>query len=116
MKRRLPLKIWCWAGLGTLLWFSGCAQRPAADPDPDGPVFPQPAPGEFSVMTFNLNQYALVDRDDFPETLEPKPREEADILIDIIRGVAPDILAVQEMGDPAASPNWHARQAPGIWP
>lgn len=61
---------------------------------------PRPAKGEFSVMTFNLNQYARIDRDGSAETLEPKPREETEALIETIRQVSPDILAVQEMGDP----------------
>ncbi|HAL92406.1 MAG TPA: hypothetical protein DCM68_05210, partial [Verrucomicrobia bacterium] len=51
---------------------------------------------------FNLNQYALVDRDGTSATLEPKPREEAEAIIGVIQQVSPDILAVQEMGDPAA--------------
>ena len=82
---------------------TGCARRPAAPPAAaPASAYPRPAEGEFSVMSFNLNQYALVDRDGSADTLEPKPREEAEAIIDVIRQVAPDILAVQEMGDPAA--------------
>ena len=65
-------------------------------------TYPRPAPGEFSVMTFNLNQYALMDRDGNADTLEPKPRDEADAIIATIKDVSPDILAVEEMGDPSA--------------
>ena len=65
-------------------------------------AFPRPAEGEFSVMTFNLNQYALLDRDGDADTLEPKPPEEAGAIVEVIRQVSPDILAVEEMGDPAA--------------
>jgi endonuclease/exonuclease/phosphatase family metal-dependent hydrolase len=93
--------------LGTGLWNCGCSRSestpaPGASPAPEAAPFPRPAEGEFSVMTFNLNQYALIDRDGTAETLEPKPPEEAAAIIDVIRQVSPDILAVQEMGDPAA--------------
>ena len=88
------------AGAGCL---AGCLPgRDTAGPVPPPAPYPRPAEGEFSVMTFNLNRYALVDRDGNPDTLEPKPREEADAIIEVIREVSPDILAVQEMGDPAA--------------
>ncbi len=63
--------------------------------------FPVPAENEFTVMTFNLNQYVLFDRDRDPETLEPKPADEIAAVIDVIRQVSPDILNVQEIGDPA---------------
>ena len=65
-------------------------------------AFPRPAENEFSVMTFNLHQYALTVREDAADTLAPKPREEAAAIIDAIRQISPDILAVQEMGDPLA--------------
>ncbi|MDR0993297.1 MAG: endonuclease/exonuclease/phosphatase family protein [Verrucomicrobiota bacterium] len=64
------------------------------------PSIPQTAEGEFSVMTFNLYQYLLFDRDRNPATLEPKPQEEVDAVVEAIRRVSPDILAVQEIGDP----------------
>jgi len=65
-------------------------------------AIPRPAAGEFSVMTFNLNQYTLNDGDEARDSLEPTARPETDALIDIITEAAPDILAVQEMGNPAA--------------
>ncbi len=82
----------------------GCSRFQAETPAPAAPesAFPRPAEGEFSVMTFNLNQYALLDRDGTADTLEPKPPEEAGAIIAAIREVSPDVLAVQEMGDPAA--------------
>ncbi len=88
--------------LGLGLWAGGCGPSGASQPRPAESVFPRPAAGEFSVMTFNVNQYALVDRDGQADTLEPKPPAEAADLVDVIRQVAPDVLAVQEMGDPAA--------------
>ena len=83
---------------------SGCSLFQSETPAVAVPesAYPRPAEGEFSVMTFNLNQYALLDRDGDADTLEPKPPEEAGAIIEVIRQVSPDVLAVQEMGDPAA--------------
>lgn len=86
---------------------------PAPEPGADGllphtrdPASPYadkyPAPGEFSVMTFNVHQYGLSDRDGDPATLEPKPLDAASAVVEIIRQCAPDILVVQEMGGPDA--------------
>lgn len=63
--------------------------------------YPKPDTNQFSVMTFNLNHYSLIDRED-SGILQPKPKLEAASIIEVIRAVAPDILLVQEMGDPAA--------------
>lgn len=104
MKTPAPLAFVHLAFVGAvLLSWTGCAPCPSASPAaPAASAERRPAEGEFSVMTFNLNQYALVDRDGTADTLEPKPREEADAIIQAIRQAAPDILAVQEMGAPAA--------------
>lgn len=102
MKKLALLALAGLALAGFALAGAGCSADPSAASAPPAPAFPRPAEGEFSVMSFNLNQYALVDRDGSSDTLEPKPPEEAAAIIDIIRQVAPDILAVQEMGDPAA--------------
>jgi len=89
--------------LGAGLWLAGCSPAgPGAADNAAAPGFPRPASNEFSVMTFNVNQYALLDRDGDPATLQPKPRAESDSIIEVIRQTAPDVLAVQEMGDPAA--------------
>ena len=89
--------------LGAAGW-TGCSRFQSEAPPLAAPesAFPRPAEGEFSVMTFNLNQYALLDRDGDADTLEPKPPAEAGAIVEVIRQVSPDILAVQEMGDPAA--------------
>ena len=103
MNKLAPLAFIRLAFVGATLMGAGCSSCPSALPAAaQAPAFPRPAEGEFSVMTFNLNQYALVDRDGDADTLEPKPREETDAIIEVIRQAAPDILAVQEMGDPAA--------------
>ena len=88
------------------LWNSGCApcdNLSADKPSPAGtPPLPRTANGEFSVMTFNLHLYTLINRDGDTDTLEPKPRKEAKAIIETIRRASPDILAVQEMGGPEA--------------
>lgn len=81
---------------------STCAPAPAVAESAAPAGFPRAVAGEYSVMTFNLHQYALLDRDGNSDTLEPKPREETEAIINAIQEAAPDILAVQEMGDPAA--------------
>jgi endonuclease/exonuclease/phosphatase family metal-dependent hydrolase len=55
----------------------------------------------FSVMTYNLHQYALVDRDGGGKPDDPKPENERRAAITLITKERPDVLAVQEMGDAA---------------
>ena len=98
------------AALG--LWTCGCSRfesNTSISAPSNANGFPRPAKGEFSVMTFNVHQYSLVSPDEKADTLDPKPREEADALIEIIRQASPDILAVQEMGDPAAWDDFKSR-------
>lgn len=88
------------AGIGCAT--GGCSALGPSGASTDGATpeaFPRPAADEFSVMTFNLHRYVLQDRDD---GTAPGPRQEADALIEVIRQAAPHVLAVQEMGDPAA--------------
>ncbi len=73
-----------WALLGILL-FSGCEKR--SEPD------------TFSVMTYNLRQYALMDRDGDGEADDPKPQQECEAVVKIIADERPGVLLVQEMGD-----------------
>ena len=112
MKKTLPTvgSFGLLIGLGLLACgcsrFDGNTSSPSASKATE---FPRPAPGEFSVMTFNVHQYALVSPDKNSDTLDPKPREETEALIETIRQVSPDILAVQEMGDPAAWEDFKSR-------
>ena len=112
MKKTLPTvgSFGLLIGLGLLACgcsrFEGNTSSPSASKATE---FPRPAPGEFSVMTFNVHQYALVSPDKNSDTLDPKPREETEALIETIRQVSPDILAVQEMGDPAAWEDFKSR-------
>lgn len=80
-----------------------CGSSCGTAPTPAAPAsLPRPDKGEFTVMTFNLHQYALAAPDGAADSLAAKPPEEAAAIIDAIRQVSPDILAVQEMGDPRA--------------
>jgi endonuclease/exonuclease/phosphatase family metal-dependent hydrolase len=71
-------------------WFalSGCERRPES-------------PASFSVMTYNLHQYARMDRDDDGVPDDPKPDNERRAALLLIVRENPDVLSVQEMGDAA---------------
>lgn len=71
-----------------LLFFlaAGCGRLPEAD-------------STFSVMTYNVHQYALLDRDGGGESNDPKPQDECDAVVGLIVSAHPDVLLVQEMGD-----------------
>lgn len=90
--------------IGTALGGIGCRPCDSAGDriSPASETVPpsRPDKGEFSVMTFNLNGYELVDQEG--DTLTRSPRKETAALITAIRQASPDILAVQEMGDPSA--------------
>jgi len=89
--------------LGTVFGGMGCSPCDSTGSAPSAcGGFSRPAEGEFSVMTFNLNDYSLVGGDEAHDTLQPAARNETAALIRIITDAAPDILAVQEMGNPAS--------------
>ncbi|WP_372796153.1 endonuclease/exonuclease/phosphatase family protein [Pontiella sp.] len=54
---------------------------------------------EFTVMTYNLKQFALMDRDRDGKKDNPKPDAECRAIAQILGEVHPDVLAVQEIGD-----------------
>jgi endonuclease/exonuclease/phosphatase family metal-dependent hydrolase len=56
----------------------------------------------FSVMTYNLRRYALMDRDGDGVPDDPKPENERRAVIRLIAAQQPDVLTVQEMGNAAA--------------
>ena len=58
-----------------------------------------PQTGTFSVMTYNLHQYALMDRDGGGALDDPKPENERRAVVRLIAKENPDVLSVQEMGD-----------------
>lgn len=60
-----------------------------------------PQADNFSVMTYNLHQYALTDRDDGGEPDNPKPENARRAAVRLIAKEHPDVLAVQEMGGAA---------------
>lgn len=56
-------------------------------------------PGTFKVMTYNVKQYALMDRDGDGDSSDPKPKIERDAVIQVILDEKPDVLLIEEMGD-----------------
>ena len=63
---------------------------------------------EFSVMTYNLHNFRLDDRDNDGKEDDPKPDTECRAIARIIAQANPDILAIQEIG---STPFLHAFQA-----
>jgi endonuclease/exonuclease/phosphatase family metal-dependent hydrolase len=57
-----------------------------------------PQADTFSVMTYNLHQYTLTDRDGGGEPNDPKPENARRAAVSLIAKEHPDVLAVQEMG------------------
>lgn len=81
-------------GLIALAFIAGCAGR-----EERSPAYPPlPGRGEFSVMIFNLDRFAMADRNGNGQPDNFKPRNEIEAVVDIIRQARPDILAVQEIG------------------
>ena len=52
-------------------------------------------------MSYNLCRYSLADRDGDGQKNDPKPAAERDAVLELIAGVRPDVLAVQEIGSPS---------------
>ena len=65
------------------------------------PLSGRPETDAFSVMTYNLSQYALTDRDGGGEPNDPKPEKERRAVTALITRERPDVLTVQEMGGAA---------------
>jgi len=65
------------------------------------PLICWPQADTFSVMTYNLHQYALTDRDDGDEPNDPKPENARRAAVLLIAKEHPDVLTVQEMGGAA---------------
>jgi endonuclease/exonuclease/phosphatase family metal-dependent hydrolase len=98
---------WLVSGLAALLFLqAGC--RPHTPPAPAAPADAHAGLAvdytledhEFSVMTYNLLRYMRDDRDRDGQRDDPKPLEEREAVLDLIVSASPDVLAVQEMGDP----------------
>ncbi len=54
----------------------------------------------FSLMTYNLYHYGLIDRDRDGQWDDPKPELEKKQILDTLAKTSPDVLAVQEIGNP----------------
>ncbi len=76
----------------------GCNKEQSAEKEPSSTALTLDE-DEFSVMTYNLYQYNLMDRDKDGQKDDLKPEAERQAVVDLIAKVSPDILAVQEMGD-----------------
>lgn len=74
------------------------ACRPA--PDAGEPAF-RTDPGEISVLSYFLDDYALADRTGSGQANDPKPLAERRAVADLVRRVNPDLLVVQDLGGPA---------------
>lgn len=83
--------------LAVLMALAGCAREAVP------PGYPPPAgPGEFSVMTYNLDRFGLADRDGDGQEDDFKPEAEIRAVVTIIRQSRPTILALQDVGDDQA--------------
>ncbi len=87
------------AGLLLVMVLAGFSCRPS------GPASPKSRSAglnkdEFSVMTYNLSRYGLADRDEDGQKIEPKPAAEREAIVGIIADANPDVLAVEEIGNP----------------
>lgn len=82
--------------LSTALSFTGCRPRDSTPPASAAPY--ACAPGEFSVMTFNLGRYSLADRDGDGQKNDAKPEAERQAVIGLIADARPDVLTVVEIG------------------
>jgi endonuclease/exonuclease/phosphatase family metal-dependent hydrolase len=93
-RRFIPLPLW--------LLFISCLLMSCGREGGKSPSFlPVPAADEFSVMTYNLGAYGLDDRDGDGQKSEPKPASERGAVIALVAEARPDVLAVQEIGNPA---------------
>ncbi len=85
-----------------------CPRRPAADRCRAGLVrawlfVAGVAAPALTLATYNVENYTVADRmvDGVFRPAYPKPEKERAGLVRVIQGIAPDVLAVQEMGGPA---------------
>jgi endonuclease/exonuclease/phosphatase family metal-dependent hydrolase len=93
--RLLPTRIGARCAILSVSLLAGCGAPPPSASDPWAP-----STNEFSVMSYNLHQYTLMDRDGDGQKNDPKPIEEREAVTALIVARSPDILAVQEIGYP----------------
>ncbi len=88
------------------IWLLLCGTMILVSCQPNGSTESQSVPffpsDQISVMSFDLNRYGMDDRDGDGQKNNPKPQAEQQAVVKLISKVNPDILAVQEIGDPAA--------------
>ena len=91
-------RLFAFAGvLALALIAASCGRAPAPPPDLDSNALME---DEFSVMTYNLHLYGPADRDGTGQLIT-KPDIERDAVVAIIARARPDVLAVQEIGNPS---------------
>lgn len=91
------------AGLAAGL--AGC--RPAPGPSSAEPAVERRS-GDISVLSYFLDDYLLLDRSGSGQANDPKPLSERQAVTDLICRIAPDILTVQDMGNPAVFEQFRA--------
>ena len=80
-----------------LLVAVGCAREGQV---PREPVFKR-VDGEFTLVSWNLDRYGPADRNGDGRALELKPAAERAAVAGLLARLRPDVLAVQEIGNPA---------------
>lgn len=92
--------------LAVLLGAASCGRDTVVPPPTPPPPAEASAPDAFSVMSFNLHLYGPADRTGTGR-LDPKPEAERRAAVAIIARERPDILAVQELGNPSVREEFH---------
>ena len=90
----------CRAGALALLLGAASCRRHAAEGTVAYIPLPHPAADEFSVMSYNLRLYGDEDRDSDGQHKDSKPDDERSAILEVLAAARPDVLAVQEMGEP----------------
>ncbi len=78
------------------LWIGLCAGTARAEAPEERAAL---APGEFSLMTYNILRFSYEDRDRDGQKDNFKPEEQIRAVVSVIKNANPDVLAVQEIGD-----------------
>lgn len=78
--------------IGSTVLVSSCSKR--------NKIGNRPTRNEYSVMSFNLDSYGLKDHDGDGQCNDLKPERERNAVIEVISEMNPDILLIQEIGNP----------------
>ena len=103
------LKSWVISlGVALVVFGCKCENRSATQPATSSatPTTPAKPNNAFSVMSYNLNQLGVVDRDQDGQVDNPKPDEEITAALQLITTAKPDVLLLQEVGDQGTFSNF----------